>query len=423
MRITLVHCKYFNSWEALGLGYIGAFLKKNLLNTEVNFYQGCFDDDEAIIAGASESDIVAFSCTTPTFPHAVQLSRRLKALNPFIRTVVGGYHSSAVPIDCLVPEIDQVVIGEGETAMLEIARGNTERVITGRIMNFNELPWPDRMLIRNERNIGVAFKDNQKRITSFQSHRACPFACKYCLDGFNKVLFRTPEGVMPKKAPVRYRPVADLLDEMESVTATLKLDLIKFCDPTWNTHIEWVNEFCREKIRRGFKTPFYPNMHATMCTEEMISLMARANCYEIAIGVESGSDKILKQIGKGTNRTTIRQCVKWAKAAGIIIRGYFILGMPDENNEDLQQTEEFAEELDLDEYGFTILCPYPGTQMYDPSTTTAIDWVNTDEYSNEFWHTKHLTNEDLKAWQRRLTKKFEKNLTWHNRVLDKPPTV
>ena len=252
MRLTLVHGKYFNSWEALGLGYIGVYLKRHMPGLEINFFQGCFDDDDTIIAGAAGSDIVAFSCTTPTFPHAVWLSRKLKTINPFIRTVVGGYHSSAVPMDCLVPDIDQVVIGEGEAAMLEIARGNIERVVTGRTMGFDELPWPDRTLIKNERNVRVAYNDNQKRITSFQSHRACPFMCKYCLDGLNKVLFRNTEGIMPKKAPVRYRPVTDLLDEMVSVTVGLNLDLIKFCDPTWNTNIEWVNKFCREKIRRGF---------------------------------------------------------------------------------------------------------------------------------------------------------------------------
>jgi len=418
VKITLVHGKYFNSWEALGLGYIGAYVGRHMPEAEIDFYQGCFDDDETVIAGASNSDIVAFSCNTPTFPYAERISARLKGINPLIRTVVGGYHPSAIPQNCLVPSIDQVVVGEGEAAMLEIAQGNTGHIVNGRIMSFDELPWPNRTLIKNERNIGVAYKDNAKRITSFQSHRACPFMCKFCLDGFNKVLFRTPEGNFPQKAPVRYRPVSNLLDEMEDVTERLELDLIKFCDPTWNTHIKWVTEFCQEKIRRGFKTPFYPNMHATMCTEEMIQLMARANCYEIAIGIESGSPKILKQIGKGTNRKTIRQCVSWAKNAGIIVRGYFILGMPDENEEDLRMTEEFAEELEMDEYGFTILCPYPGTQMYDPSTATSIDWATADEYSNDFWRTNHLTNAELKAWQARLTAKFAEKLTWHNKQLE-----
>ena len=145
--------------------------------------------------------------------------------------------------------------------------------------------------------------------------------------------------------------------------------------------------------------------------------MARAGCREVAIGIESGSPKILKQIGKGTTVETIRRCVKWSKEAGIIVRGYFILGMPEETNEDIELTESLADELDLDEYGFTILCPYPGTQMYDGVAFADVDWEATDEYSNDFWRTRTLTNEQLKQWQNRLTERFAQKLTWHNRVL------
>ncbi|HLG29226.1 MAG TPA: radical SAM protein, partial [Candidatus Brocadiales bacterium] len=272
--------------------------------------------------------------------------------------------------------------------------------------------WPDRDLIRNERNIQVAYKDNKKRITSFQSHRGCPFKCKYCLDGHFKVLYGNTE-----KAPIRYRPVGDLLDEMQEVARKYQLDLIKFSDPTWNTDINWVIDFCREKIKRGFTVPFYPNMHAAICTEEMINLMAEAGCYEIAVGIESGSPKILKQIGKGTSINSIKRCIGWAKKAGIMVRGYFILGMPDETDEDLKMTERLADELELDEYGFSLLCPYPGTQMYDAGKYHSIDWEHADEYSNNFWETNHLTNLQLKEWQNYLTDKFKKKLTWHNRAV------
>ena len=209
----------------------------------------------------------------------------------------------------------------------------------------------------------------------------------------------------------------DLLDEMEAVTRSYSLDLLKFSDPTWNTKVEWVVEFCREKIRRGFNVPFYPNIHAGMCTEEMFRYMAEANCYEIAVGVESGSPKILKQIGKGTTVEKIKRSVNWAKKAGILVRGYFILGMPEENEEDLKMTEQLADDLELDEYGFTILCPYPGTQMYDPRKFSAVDWANADEYSNDFWQTNYLSNDQLKEWQKHLTKKFKEKLTWHNKAV------
>lgn len=412
MKVVLVHGKYFNSWEALGLGYIGAYLKSKVEDIEIEFYQGCFDDDDTIIKGCKDSNIVAFSCTTPTFPHAVKISGMIKKINKTIRIVVGGYHPSAVPYDCLVEGINQVVIGEGEAAMLEVVRGNKDRIIYGRLMDFNELIWPDRGLIKNERNIQVAYADNKKRITSFQSHRGCPFRCKYCADGHVKVLYGST-----KQNLVRYRRISDLVDEIEEVTKKYKLDLIKFSDPTWNTNINWVNEFCREKIKRNMTVPFYPNIHAGICTEEMFYLMGEANCYEIAVGVESGSPKILKQIGKGTTINSIKRCVKWAKQAGILIRGYFILGMPDETEEDLKMTEKLADELELDEYGFTILCPYPGTQMYDSEKYKSVDWEKTDEYSNNFWYTKYLSNQQLKNWQRYLTEKFKEKLTWHNKAI------
>jgi anaerobic magnesium-protoporphyrin IX monomethyl ester cyclase len=412
MKVSLVHGKYFNSWEALGLGYVGAYLKAQVPGVELDFYQGCFDDDDTIVAGCATSDLVAFSCTTPTFPHAVSIARRLKERNPTSRTVVGGYHPAALPHGSLVDGIDQVVTGEGEAALVDIVRGNRERIVPGRIMSFEELPWPDRTLIRNERNIQVSYQDNEKRITSFQSHRACPFMCKYCLDGFNKVLYGNS-----RKAPMRYRPIGDLLDEIEDVTRRYSLDLIKFSDPTWNTDVDWVVDFCREKIKRRCDVPFYPNMHATITSAEMLQLMADANCYQIAVGIESGSPKILKQIGKGTTVATIKRCVAWARSAGIMIRGYFILGMPDETEEDLALTEQLAEELDIDEYGFTILCPYPGTQMYDPVKHRHVEWEHTDEYSNDFWATNTVSNRRLKEWQARLAEKFAHKLTWHNRVL------
>jgi radical SAM superfamily enzyme YgiQ (UPF0313 family) len=236
--------------------------------------------------------------------------------------------------------------------------------------------------------------------------------CRYCLDGFYKVLYENH-----RKVAVQYRPVKDLLDEIDVVVKKYQLDLIKFSDPTWNTEIDWVINFCKEKIRRKITVPFYPNMHATVCSEEMIALMAEAGCYEIAVGVESGSPKILRQIGKGTSTRTITRAVRWAQKYGLIVRGYFILGMPEESDEDLKLTEQLADSLELDEYGFSILCPYPGTQMYDRKKFADVDWENADEYSNDFWRTRYLSNQELKDWQKYLTDKFKEKLTWHNRAI------
>lgn len=413
MRVVLVHGKYFNSWEALGLGYMGAYIKKIFPEVEISFYQGCFDDEKIIIDDCVNSDIAFFSCTSPSFKYCVDIAREIKSQNNKVHTVLGGYHPSSLPQESLVDGIDQVVIGEGEGAAVEIINGNREKMLTGRRMRFNELDWPDRDLIKNERNIGVAYKDNGTRITSFQSARACPFGCQYCADGYCGVLYGG------RSAKVERRDIDDLISEMIFVKEKYSLDFIKFSDPTWNTNLQYTKDFCKEKIRRGLDIPFYPNIHARVVDDEMLELMAKANCSEIGLGVESGSPKILSQIGKTTNKDHIRNAVKLSHKHGIKVRGYFILGMPEETEEDLVLTEEFAEELDLDEYGFTILCPYPGTKMYhdNPEKFNHIDWSVTDEYINDFWETKYLTNAQLQEWQRRLTKKFSERLTWHNKIL------
>lgn len=410
MKITLLHGKYSNSWEALGLGYIGAYLKKHYPGVEIDFFQGCFDAEGEILNAAAKSDIVAFSCTTPTFDYCLELAKKIKHANKNIKTVFGGYHTSALGKNCASEFIDHVVVGEGEDAMRQIVDGKAGQLVTGPLMQFAELPWPDRSLIKNHRNIEVAYADNKLCITSFQSHRGCPFTCKYCADGFNKVLYPGNTN------PIRYRDPEDLLNEIEKVTQDYRLDMFKFCDPTWNTSIDWVKQFCHEKIKRNNKTPFYPNIHAGVCDQEMMDLMKQADCFQIAVGIESGSPKILRDIGKGTTRESILRGTLMAKKAGIPMRGYFILGMPNETEEDLKLTEKFAEELPIDEYGFTILCPYPGTAMYDAKRFAGIDWVKADEYSNDFWATEHLTNVQIKKWQEHLVSKFKNKLTQRNQA-------
>ena len=413
-KIILVHGKYFNSWEALGLGYIGSYVKSKISNVSIKFYQGNFDSVTDILGSCVDADFLFFSATSPSFNYCLELAQKAKKTNSKLRTVFGGYHVSALGQECLVDGIDQIVVGEGEEAVVDIINGNTDTTVYGRQMLFEELFWPDRDLIKNERNIQVSFQDTGKRITSFQSHRACPFRCKYCADGHMKVLCKNAKPIF------RARPIKDLLTEINSVTHKYSLDVFKFCDATWNISKEYVKDFCRAKMQYGPSIPFFPNIHANMVDDEMFALLKKANCYEIGLGIESGSPKILREIGKGTTIESIRNACDLAKKNEIKVRGYFILGMPNENEEDLVLTEKFAEELEIEEYGFTILCPYPGTTMYEDNKSEFkdTDWSNTDEYINDFWYTKYLSNKQLREWQSKLVNKFKNKITWHNKIIE-----
>ena len=106
---------------------------------------------------------------------------------------------------------------------------------------------------------------------------------------------------------------------------------------------------------------------------------------------------------------------------GLERRAYFLLGMPGERHADVRETEQLAEDIAPEVFGITILCPYPGTDHYDPVAMRDYDWSRCDEYSNPYWHTPHFSNAELHAIQAALTKKFSASLSWHNRLLRDNP--
>jgi radical SAM superfamily enzyme YgiQ (UPF0313 family) len=413
MKVTLIEPKYFNIWESIGLAYIAAYCKKNFKGAlDVDYFQAYFDDDEEIIRGAKDSDVVGFSCTSPTFGHGLRLARRLKKENPKIRTVFGGFHVSALGDEITDGAIDQIVVGEGEKAFLEILEGRTERIVCGESAEFTELPWPDRDVIRNSRTIELCEKMVGLRITSFQANRVCPFRCRFCAE-------KTVTGVFNRKTnPVRSRDVVDILDEIEHVAKRYALDRFKFVDATFDTTPEYVIRFCEEKVRRGFGLEWECMIHASTASKEIFPWLKKANCGQINVGCESGSPKILKEMRKGTTVEKIIDVFDWAREAGLERRAFFLLGMPSETKEDILLTEKLVERIRPEVFGVTILCPYPGSDLYDPEKMKEIEWAETDEYSNDFWSTEHFTNSELKAWQKYLTEKFRDSLAWHHKFTD-----
>lgn len=416
MKLVLVQPYYFNIWEALGLGYIAAFVKKHYKGAlDLSFFQGNFDADDQIVAGCQNADIVAFSSTSPTFACVVTLAGKIKDINPGVRIVVGGFHPSAVPQDCLEHDcIDQVVVGEGEKAMLDIMLGKQDPIVNGEpFLEFDSLV-PDREVINNQRTIDLCENMVGQRISSFQSVRVCPFRCAFCSE-------RTVTGKFHEKNnPVRHRDTNHLLDEIIEVSKKYSLDYFKFVDATWNTSsrfIDKVTEFCEEKQRRGFDLPWEANIHAAFATKEMFRKMKDAGCVLINIGCESGSQKILNDMKKGVTVDKVKQVFQWGREVGLERRSFFLIGMPNETEEDLRATEQLIDDIQPDIFGVTILCPYPGSDLYDPVTMKNWDWSCADEYSNPYWQTQYFTNEKLKKWQKAFSNKVKDKLAWHQQVL------
>jgi radical SAM superfamily enzyme YgiQ (UPF0313 family) len=405
VKVTLIQPYYPNIWEPIGLAYIAGYVRRHTrVAIEWNFFQGYFDTDDTIVEGCRDSDIIGFSVTSPTFRHGVNLAKRIKEVNPNAHCVFGGWHVSALGELAFEPGVDQIVIGEGESAFLEIVSGNRERIVRGQKLPFTELPWPDRKLIRNDRTAQLCHDMIGERIASFQGNRVCPVNCTYCAERVVTGRFNRTSN------PIRSRDPVDLCNEIEQVVADLHLDKFKFVDATFDISPQYVIAFCQEKIRRGITTPWECLVHVSFASEEIFPWLKRSQCHQINVGVETGSPKVMRAIHKGVKHDTVRNVFRWARDYGIERRAFFILGVPCETEEDLILTEEFAREIDPDVFGATILCPYPGSEYYDHLTMKNIPWENTDEYSNDFWCNEHMTNAQLKAWQKRLSDGFRERL-------------
>lgn len=411
MKVVLIQPYYSNIWEALGLGYIGSYVKKNYKgDLDLQFYQGNFDGDYEVIKGCEDADYVAFSCTTPAYPHAERLEHQIRKRNNKAVFIYGGWHPTALPHKCTTDR-RQIVCGEGEHAFLQILEGDTDPIVYGTKLGWDELPWPDRDLIKNERTIDLCNNMIGKKITSFQANRVCPVHCVFCSE-------HIMTGKMNRKTnPIRSRDVKDVCDEIEFVIDRYGIDYFKFVDATFDVSAQYVIDFCQEKIKRNINLEWEALVHASFATEEMFYWLRESNCEQINVGVESGSDKVLRTVGKGTKTEVVRRVFEWGKKYGIERRAFFILGMPNETREDIFLTEKLVDEIQPDVVGFTILCPYPGTPLYNEEMMKNVDWAVMDEYSNPYWSTEHFTNRELHAWQAYFTTKFKEQVNYRQKEL------
>jgi len=409
MKVTLIRPHYFSCWESLACGSIASYLKRYYTeDLELKFFDGFFDGDEDIISGSVDSHYVGFSCTSPQMKHALYLAEKIKEQNPKVTTVFGGHHPSSLPEETLeLPNVDLVVQGEGETGMLAVLNlGKIEGLWRSRpIDNLDTIPAPDRKFIRQDRTLALTEKNDGERIASVLSSRGCWFHCIYCTGDHD--VFRT---LKPRR-----RSTWHILNEIEKLVVEWRIDFLKFADAEINTDEAWLQDFCKEKIYRKIDVPWGTNIHVALIHKETLELMKKANCREIWVGVESGSPKILREIQKGITVEMVKNVFRWAKETDILTRAYFMCGFPNETRKDFYMTLALAERLDFDIGGMSILCPYPGTALYDATLHANVDWSTADEYHNDFWRTKNFANEDLKRLQAEFMDKFKERLCFRQK--------
>ena len=349
---------------------------------------------------------------TPTFKSDMMAVQLAKEIVPSICTIVKGapfltYNTNTIYEN---PFIDYVIMGEAELTLKDILDGVPDNEVLGIcyrenfqpvkndkrpfIDNLDILPFPARHLVDNSI---YRRPDNGKVQAVIKVARGCPFHCFFCLAtpvSGTKVRTRSPENI-----------VAELKECVEKYNIRNFL----FWSDIFNLDREWTLELCQKIIESGLKITWSSNTRADTMDDEMAKMMYKSGCRLVSIGVESGSQKMLDNIGKKITLDDIRNTVKILKKNKIKIYNYFVIGLPWETEETVEETIKFAIELDSNFISFYTATPLPGTKYFAYAMLNKLVEGNLDfrsAYYEPVVRSEHLSKERIFELHKQAVKRF-----------------
>ena len=382
----------------LGLAYIAAVLEREGYEVKIldiaaeDFHHVEEIDSEIIRLGIGYAeiekrirsfspDIVGVSCLISNqSAEMARLCELAKSIDSNVITIVGGEHPSALPEEALKDEnIDFVIIGEGEYTTRDllnhIVKGTDYSGLDGFayrdegrtmvnpktrfIENLDELPLPARHLLPMETyfrinlpQTGTSWKSPN---TSMMTSRGCSARCIFC----------ATSRFWGNRH--RVRSVEKVLDEMEMLVKTYGVKELQFIDDNLTLEkgraMEIFQGMVDRKLDLVWNTP--QGIALWSIDEEVLKKMKESGCYEITFAVESGDERVLKDIiRKPVKLEMIEPLVKTARKLGLITKGYFVVGLPGETLKDMEKTFAFARKLAFDAAGIFIATPLPGTELF-----------------------------------------------------------
>lgn len=418
----------------LGLSYVAAALEKAGFEVEVldNYLLRKPIDEVKQMVSKIDPEILGMTCSSASYPRCVETAKAVKEALPSCKVVVGGWHPSYMPDSMLQhPEIDYVVMGEGERAMSELAtcitkgkdpeaieqvaglayRRNGKIVKTPQkfIKNMDDIPFLARHLLPMhlyEREI--PFLD-VKPFDTMNIARGCPFNCIYCET--RRLWGQTCRAFSPQR----------VIDEIKHMMTNYGTRGLYFVGDNFTINKKRTLALCELMKQSKLDIEWVCDTRADMISRNLLKSMKESGCRTIWFGVESGSPRILEKINKGiTNEQTI-QAFKLCKEEGIQTASSFILGIPGETLEDMEVTYKFAKKLDPDWAQFNVYIAVPGSGLYDEVIQKGLydrvdgflTYVKTDEFNYEsLIKIQKRYQSDLDLSLKRILKKMKREGFW-----------
>jgi radical SAM superfamily enzyme YgiQ (UPF0313 family) len=298
------------------------------------------------------------SCyTSPMYPQAVKIGKLLKNK---CTTVVGGIHATAMP-ETLTPYFDIVVKGEGEEAMTYIVDNNIESgIIEAEPVDIKRVIHPARHLIDMSKY--TLRQDGRPTATSITS-RGCINRCVFCSNQDRQMRYHSNHFVREEIKDLKHYGFNDVYFYDDAFTVNKKRTL------------ELAEVIGKEDIN------FRVTTRAKSLDEEVVKALSDAGCTWTSIGIESGVEARLKDVGKNMKPIDNYHAIQLLTKYGIKSKGFFMFGLPNESEEDAMKTIEFAKLLKgegLSSADFYIMTPFPGTPIWDNPGQFDITITNKD---------------------------------------------
>jgi radical SAM superfamily enzyme YgiQ (UPF0313 family) len=331
-----------------------------------------WDHFRAVLA-ERDPDVVGLTMMSVDYNPATQAIAIAKQVKPELITIIGGPHVTIALEDALqIPYVDYLVIREGEVTfphLLRLVEGGDpppHRVLRGEPPDLDAIPFADRDLFLDEWKKWGYDLDSPEvpfvpelppPFATVIAGRGCLYNCAFCKPGEDYLFGKR----------TRRRSVDNVIAELRQLVEKYGLASFMFHDDCLTEDREWVIEFTEKYVAEGLDMPFFCQSRADILVrhEDMVVRMADAGLRGYFIGFESGNDRVLKFIRKGTTVEQNLEAARICRKYGVRIWANYMMGLPTETEEEVMDTVRLMKEIDPDYYSPAFFTPHPGTDLYD----------------------------------------------------------
>lgn len=404
----------------LDLAYCAAVVRKHVPETTVSILDAnalCLSPEEQVKRiNDSRPEVLVFTAATHSINAIKRLCQTLQ--NEKITKILIGPHGSALPKETLewIPELDIVVYGEPEITVLEIIQSflknkplslvqgiyyrldssviNTEPRPILEKLDF--LPFPARDLLLNK----SYFSPYSSGVTALQTTRGCPGRCTFC------------DSHLINGRGYRARNPDRVVDEIEECVRKFGIKYFAIIDHTFTVSRVFVEQICEGVIKKGLekRIRWSCNTRVDMLADQLLSLMQRAGCIQIGIGIESGQNTKLASMQKDITEAQIKEAIQRIKRHGLIAMGYAIIGFPQDTKESIKETKNKIFNFNPHTLQLSFATPLPGSALYEYCRkNNLISSANWDDFvflRKSVIVNAGFTSEELSILRKEIIKQF-----------------